>query len=195
MKSDNIAVLLTAAIACFSLPAAHALCLFGSTEGEISDYKNSYWQPTEPLSEKASKQIVANCTQQAAVAQQRLTDTYLQLCTTGQITGANRLFAEKLRHNPLYANLLTANPGAAKAPADNIEAQMRWSVTNDDSMEGFKEDCAAFVKRTPQDRANTLLGLKINGFQQDTFAQCMTQNHMQQVVPKKKFSACKSLGW
>lgn len=177
------------------LPSASALCLFGSIKGESQDFKNSYWESVEKSPGRTVKQVTQQCTLAAAAEKQGVTDAYLELCRTGQLTGGNRLFAERLLSNPLWFGNIAARWNPPKSSDQSAQAWLTWSVTNSDNPQGFKEDCGWYVAKTAENRDATLLGSRIEHHRKLMFSQCMTQNQMREVVPTKPYTQCKSIGW
>lgn len=193
--SPLLRVLILTFVPFFSLSCASALCPFGSTEGTVPDFENSYWISTEKKPAKTDKQVLEECTNAADAEEQRLSQAYLQLCKTGHITGENRLFAQKLLGNPLYSGFTTAKAAPQHRSDDSAEAQLRWSVTRSDNPQGFKENCGYDIEKNAAQWPNTLLGLQVGLYREQVFKQCMAINHMTLVVPTTSFSKCDGISW
>ena len=177
------------------LGCASALCPFGSTEGTVPDFKNSYWISTEKKPAKTNEQVLEECTHAADAEEQRLSQAYLQLCKTGHITGENQRFAQKLLGNPLFSVSTTAKAAPQHRSDESAEAQLRWSVTYSDNPQNFKEFCGYYVEKNAAERSGTMLGLQVGRYKEQVFKQCMAENHMALIVPRTEFSQCKLIGW
>jgi len=188
-------VLMLTCMPVFLMGCASALCPFGTTEGTLQDFKNSYWRSTEKKPAKTNEQVLEECTHAADAEKQRLSEAYLQLCKTGHISGQNQLFAQKLLGNPLYSDFATAKAASQPRSEDSAEAQLRWSVTNSDNPQTFKENCGYYIEKNAVQRPNTLLGGRVERYREQFFKQCMAKNHMALIVPRTEFSQCKSIGW
>ncbi|MEN4932059.1 hypothetical protein ABEI22_23575 [Erwinia billingiae] len=188
-------ILMLTCVPMFLLGCASALCPFGTTEGTVPDFKNSYWRTTEKKPAKTNEQVLEECTHAADAEEQRLSQAYLQLCKTGHITGENRLFAQKLLGNPLYSGLKPAKAIFQHQSVDSIEAKLRWSMSYSDNLKNFKENCGYYIENNAADRSRTMLGLQAGDYKKGVFKQCMAENHMAFIVPQTEFSQCKSIGW
>ncbi|MEN4559019.1 hypothetical protein [Pantoea agglomerans] len=177
------------------LGCASALCPFGSTEGTVPDFKNSYWISTEKKPAKTNEQVLEECTHVADAEEQRLSQAYLQLCKTGHITGENQRFAQKLLGNPLFSVSTTAKAAPQHRSDESAEAQLRWSVTYSDNPHNFKEFCGYYVEKNAAERSGTMLGLQVGRYKEQVFKQCMAENHMALIVPNTEFSKCDAISW
>lgn len=174
---------------------ASALCPFGTTEGTVPDFKNSYWRSTDKKPAKTNEQVLEECTHAADAEEQRLSQAYLQLCKTGHTTGENQRFAQKLLGNPLFSGSTTAKVAPQHQSAGAAEAQLRWSMSHSDNPQDFKENCGYYIEKNAAERSSTMLGLQVGHYKEQVFKQCMAENHMALIVPKTEFSQCKSIGW
>lgn len=188
-------ILMLTCVPLFLLGCASALCPFGSFEGTVSDFKNSYWRSTEKDPAKSDEQVQEECTQAANTEEQRLSQVYLQLCKTGQLTAENQQFAQKLLVNPLYTGLKSAKAVPLDKSVNSVEAQMRRSISGSDNSKYLKENCGYYIEKNAAERTNTLLGLKAGNYKNEVFKQCMAENHMALIVPQTEFSRCNSIGW
>jgi hypothetical protein len=188
-------VLMLTCVPMFLLGCASALCPFGTTEGTVPDFKNSYWRSTEKKPAKTNEQVLEECTHAAEAEEQRLSQAYLQLCKTGHISGENQRFAQKLLGNPLYSGFATAKATPPHRSDDSAEAQLRWSVTQSDNPRSYKENCGYYIEKNVTQRPNTMLGLQVGRYKEQVFKQCMAENHMALIVPDTEFRQCKSIGW
>ncbi|PHP95838.1 hypothetical protein CBF17_001380 [Pantoea agglomerans] len=177
------------------LGCASALCPFGTTEGTIPDFKNSYWRSTEKKPAKTNEQVLEECTHAADAEEQRLSQVYLQLCKTGRLTGENQRIAQKLLVNPLFSGSTTAKAAPQHRSVDSVEAQLRWSMSHSDNLQDFKENCGYYIENNAAERSSTMLGLQVGHYKEQVFKQCMADNHMALIVPNNEFSQCKTIGW
>ncbi|KEY40692.1 hypothetical protein ABEG75_19960 [Pantoea agglomerans] len=177
------------------LGCASALCPFGTTEGTVPDFKNSYWRSTEKKPAKTNEQVLEECTHTADAEEQRLSQAYLQLCKTGHITGENQRFAQKLLGNPLFSGSKTAKAVPQHQSDESVEAQLRWPVTYSDNPKYFKEICGYYVEKNAAERSSTMLGLQVGRYKEQVFKQCMAENHMALIVPNTEFSKCDMISW
>ncbi|WP_158150172.1 hypothetical protein [Pantoea agglomerans] len=188
-------ILMLTCVPLFLLGCASALCPFGSFEGTVPDFKNSYWRSTEKHPAKSDEQVQEECTQAANAEEQRLSQVYLQLCKTGHLTAENQRFAQALLVNPLYTGLKPAKAVPQDKSVNSIEVQMRRSISASDNSKYLKESCGYYIEKNAAERTNTLLGLKAGDYKKEVFKQCMAENHMALIVPQTAFSRCKSIGW
>ncbi|MGL3998431.1 hypothetical protein ACR3LR_01170 [Pantoea eucalypti] len=188
-------ILMLTCVPMFLLGCASALCPFGSFEGTVPDFKNSYWRSTEKHPAKSDEQVQEECTHAADAEEQRLSQVYLQLCKTGQLTAENQRFAQKLLVNPLYSGLKSAKAVPQDKSVNTVEAQLRRSISGSDNAKYFKENCGYYLEKNAAERTSTLLGLQAGDYKKEVFKQCMAENHMALIVPQTEFSRCKSIGW
>lgn len=188
-------IMMLTCVPMFLLGCASALCPFGTFEGTVPDFKNSYWRSTEKTSAKPDEQVLEECTHAADTEEQRLSQVYLQLCKTGHLTAENQIFAQRLLVNPLYSGLKSAHAGPQAKSVNSIEAQLRRSISGSDNSRYLKENCGYYIEKNAAERTNTLLGLKAGNYKKEVFKQCMAENHMALIVPQTEFSRCKSIGW
>lgn len=174
---------------------ASALCPFGTTEGTVPDFKNSYWRSTEKKPAKTNEQVLEECTHAADAEEQRLSEAYLQLCKTGHITGENQRFAQKLLGNPLYSGLKPTKAVSQHQSDDSVEDQLKWSMSYSDNPHDFEENCGYYIEKNVAQRSSTTLGLQAGRYKEQVFKQCMAKNHMALIVPNNEFSQCKMIGW
>ena len=177
------------------LGCASALCPFGTTEGTIPDFKNSYWRSTEKNPAKTNEQVLEECTHAADAEEQRLSQVYLQLCKTGRLTGENQRIAQKLLVKPLFSGSTTAKAAPQHRSVDSVEAQLRWSMSHSDNLQDFKENCGYYIENNAAERSSTMLGLQVGHYKEQVFKQCMADNHMALIIPNNEFSQCKTIGW
>jgi len=188
-------VLMLACVPMFLLGCASALCPFGTTEGTVQDFKNSYWRSTDKKPAKTNEQVLQECNHAAAAEEQRLSQAYLQLCKTGHITLENQRVAQKLLGNPLNTGLKPAGAVPRHRSDDSVEAQLKWSMSHSDNPQDFKENCDYYIENKAAERSRTMLGLQAGDYKKEVFKQCMAENHMALIVPETEFSQCKSIGW
>ncbi|SFO08427.1 hypothetical protein SAMN05428971_2847 [Candidatus Pantoea varia] len=188
-------ILMLTSVPIFLLGCASALCPFGTFEGTVSDFKNSYWRSTEKNPAKTNEQVMEECTHAADAEEQRLSQVYLQLCKTGRLTGENQRFAQKLLINPLYSGLKSAKDVPPHQSVDSVEEQLRRSISDSENHQYFKKNCGYYIESNAAERTNTMLGLQAGDYKKEVFKQCMAENHMALIVPRTEFSQCKSIGW
>lgn len=188
-------ILMLTCVPMFLLGCATALCPFGTFEGTVPDFKNSYWRSTEKTPAKPNEEVLEECTHAADTEEQRLSQVYLQLCKTGHLTAENQRFAQELLVNPLYSGLKSAKAVPQDKSVNSIEAQLRRSISGSDNSKYLKENCGYYIEKNPAERTSTLLGLKAGNYKNEVFKQCMAENHMALIVPQTEFSRCKSIGW
>jgi len=188
-------VLTLTCVPMFLLGCASALCPFGTTEGTVPDFKNSYWRSTDKKPAKTNEQVLEECTHAADAEEQRLSQIYLQMCKTGRLTAENQQFAQKLLGNPLYSGLKPAKAVPQHQSDDSVKAQLKWSMSYSDNPQEFKENCGSYIENNAAERSSTMLGLQAGRYKEQVFKQCMAENHMALIVPKTEFSQCKSIGW
>ena len=140
-------ILMLTCVPMFLLGCASALCPFGSFEGTVPDFKNSYWRSTEKHPAKSDEQVQEECTHAADAEEQRLSQVYLQLCKTGHLTGENQRFAQKLLVNPLYSGLKSAKAVPQDKSVNTVEAQLRRSISVSDNSMYLKENCGYYIEK------------------------------------------------